>query len=651
MSLPLPPGRQPRAWQLAALAACREGFRSYRSILVSAATGTGKGTLIPGLAQSAAMKGRRCLVLTNREELVVDLHARCQAVADARPVGMVMRERDEWNRPVIVASVQSVTPRRFGQLGKIDLVLTDEAHHAVAPSWRRLYAAVAERNPAWKHIGLTATPFRTGKDGGTSGLGDVFESLVFEYGIADAIEAGDLVPVTGYQVRTDLDLSGVTVGADGDYDADELADLIDIPARNELVVDQYLERGNGAPALVFAASIAHAQHLAEAFKARGVNGEAVWGDMDKARRRFLVAMFKDHPDALPVIISRDLLLEGFDAPKTALLLKARPTRSKLIFTQLVGRGLRTVDMPAHIVDPAERRAWIATSSKPSCTLVDLVDNGCALTLDSIADLSPSEEESDTKIRPLLVGDRVTRRHHDDWGCGWVLAVAASDVLPLVTVRWPPSSVHAHGTVSVHPRPELRYVPGEAAPDEEPAQVPMPPTITGIRVYEMVGLMGAGRMPKLAWFKDGETLTVGGRRRDGTGVVIHVRPGFGGLEVWEVLVDGDTTTATRRESRPTTGAALRWAEEHLRALGVDVAAPDAPWRRKPASTGQLGMLRALGRHRDTTGMSAGEASALIDLAVATRAIRQAEDPDRFRRAEAVRRAAGNRARERRAGGVA
>ena len=618
----------------------------------------GKGDLLAGLAELAARRGGRTLILTNRGELVEDLHQRCRQVEDAHPVGMVMGARDEWGASTVVASVQSVTRKRFDRMGRFSLVICDEAHHATAPTYRAIFEETARVNPTRRLLGLTATPFRTGKDGATTGLGDVFEALVYEYGIADAIEAGDLVSVRGFQVQTDLDLSAVRIAADGDYDDAELANAVDTEPRNQLVVDQYLQHGRGRPALVFAASIDHAQHIADAFKARGINAEAVWGDMPRADRAYRVKAFRDHPEYLPVLVSRDLLFEGFDAPRTALLLKARPTRSKLVFTQLVGRGLRTVGMPAQLVDPAERRAWIATSSKPECLFVDLVDNGCTLTLESVADLSPSVGESATKIRPLVVGDRVTRRHHGDWGCGWVLAVRDTEAgLTLVEVRWPPSEVHAGGTVGVHARPELQWVPGEAAPDEEPAPVLLPAPIAGIRVYELVGLMGGSRTPRMAWYREAGTYTVDGLLPRGGRIAIHVRAAGSSFEVWEVLTvtTGPDRTedhvASLKATRSPVAAALTWAEEHLRALGAEVPPADSPWRRAPASGGQLGKLRALGRHRDPTGMSAGEASALIAFAIATRAIRKAEDPARFQRAEAVRKHYRNQARERRAGGGA
>ena len=128
--LPMPAGQRPRAWQLRAVDAVFEGLDAYRSILGSAATGTGKGTLIAGLAELVARNGCRLLVLAHREELVMEIPDRIRRIPDHHRVGVVMANRDEWDAPIVCASVQSCTARRRARMGRFDLVITDEAHHA-----------------------------------------------------------------------------------------------------------------------------------------------------------------------------------------------------------------------------------------------------------------------------------------------------------------------------------------------------------------------------------------------------------------------------------------------------------------------------------------------------------------------------------------
>ena len=108
---------------------------------------------------------------------MADLVARIQAVEGAPSVGVVKAERDEWLNEIVVASVQSITKARRERMGRFDLVLTDECHHSVAPQYRRIYEAVEAQNPDCVYIGLTATPFRSAADGGTSGLGKAFDAV------------------------------------------------------------------------------------------------------------------------------------------------------------------------------------------------------------------------------------------------------------------------------------------------------------------------------------------------------------------------------------------------------------------------------------------------------------------------------------------
>ena len=197
-ALPMPPGQTPRGWQLLAADAAREGLRRYRRCLLIAATGTGQGRLMAGLAVRSAMLGRRVLLLAHRDELVAELVARIRKVEGSPPVGLVKAEFDQWDAQIVVASVQSCTPARRQRMPRFDIILVDEAHHGVSPSYLAIFDAASGLNPEVRVLGFTATGFRSGADGATEGLGGVFEAVVFDYGIGPAIAAGDLVPLRAF---------------------------------------------------------------------------------------------------------------------------------------------------------------------------------------------------------------------------------------------------------------------------------------------------------------------------------------------------------------------------------------------------------------------------------------------------------------------
>ena len=101
----------------------------------------------------------------------------------------------------------------------------------------------------------------------------------------ELIDAGYLCPIRGLTVRTNASIAGVPLTAEGDYDPDKLAEAIDTEARNRVIVQSYLQRGESRPAIVFVANVRHAEHLAAEFRKRGITAQAVFGKQKKAERR------------------------------------------------------------------------------------------------------------------------------------------------------------------------------------------------------------------------------------------------------------------------------------------------------------------------------------------------------------------------------
>lgn len=600
-----------------------DGDRRYLLGDFTVTHNTGKGTLIAGLGQAIADNGGRVLVLAHREELVDEIPQRIRKLLNHASTGVVMADRHEPHAQIVCASVQSCTEDRRRSMGRFDVVLTDEAHHATAPSYGSVYDWVAANNPDWQHIGFTATPFRAGPDGTTKGLGSRFGALVYQYSIAQAIHAGDLVPLQAFGVETELSLNGVNIDDD-----DELAKAVDTPDRNRLIVEQYQLRAPGRPGLAFAASIEHARHIAEAFREAGIRAEAVWGDMPRDQRRSLVAEFRRANGSLPVLVSKDLLFEGFDAPAASIILKARPTRSPIVFQQMVGRGLRTHGVSFSDEAPAERRAIIAASVKPHCILVDLVDNGCEMQLVTAADLTDDGQDKAAEVRPLQPGDRVRRRHHDDQGVGEVLQVMLGPI-PRAEVRWPANRFDAAGPKGVHPWSELVRVTGAEA--EQAIRIELVPRITRATAYELFLLPQAADEGKTrpGWYPYRDTLSCGSTYGDnsGRGLTLVVMGKPGAWDVWESSYDPNAEPARRnrvrmvREGAPEQHLALQWAEAHLRASGAQLVPWDARWRGEMATAPQVAALTSLNLKRDFARMTRGEASALIDACTALRNIRE------------------------------
>jgi len=653
-------GWTPRTWQNEALDATRAALIDpagpmWQSGIVVAATGTGKSVFIAGLVVAHALKGGRVVVVVDREGLVIDLFKSIYAVAKDHGfvdrlgprVGMSMAGRNELEQPIVVASIQSLSQEgRLAAMGCTTLLITDEAHGATSPSHRALHARLTELfhhpdgSPRWKHVGMTATPFR---GDGSEGLGDVFDGEIYCHGIKEAIEAGDLVPIDAIHVPTEVNIESASVGEDGEVLETEVEDLINNDDRNALAWEHYLERAKGKPALFFALNIKHAYALAEMGRTKyGINALPVHGGtkafpLTKGECNRRIALYKQHPEQLPVLVSCDLIRVGFDAPETYAVVLCRPWNSLVAYMQTIGRGTRTVGVPAGLTDPAERRAAIARSRKPKMVFIQLVDVGCRISLDPNTNLDSTETAEADKLQ---IGDKVQRRRHAEWGTGAISGVASETgrLGRELEVVWPLSAVHPAGAVRVHPERDLKRPPKEKKAEDTPKPEPAVVSVTGRTPYQIFRNLLPGQAADapdvIDWYEYQGTYTVSGTASRVGRVLMHIRHGAKGWELWSlrapIAAKGEDTSiewlaTLRRPDCATPRIAMAEGDSHLRANGAIVVPISTDRTDEDASTGQKGLARRWGVKRDLDGVTAGECSALISAASAKRTVDEHLDP--------------------------
>lgn len=309
------------------------------SQLCALPTGTGKTFLAVAVSRSF----KQTLFVCHREELVRQTAETIARVYPDVPIGFI-RPGQHDIAAFTVGMVQTIH-RRLGKIdpAAFDLVVIDEAHHSTAKTWRE----VAEHFRPRLRLGLSATPERL--DG--SDLSHLFSEISFEMSVASAIGSGYLVPPLARQCLTSCSLSGVrTVG--GDLNEGDLQAVIDVEERNRFIVEKYQQHAPGRRAICFAVSIAHAKHITEAFTAAGVVADYIAGDSpDRAEK---LARFA--AGEIQVLSSCMVLTEGFDDPGVDCVLLARPTKSRPLFAQMIGRGLRLAD------------------GKKDCVVLDFTDN-------------------------------------------------------------------------------------------------------------------------------------------------------------------------------------------------------------------------------------------------------------------------------------
>ena len=311
-----------------------------RRQLICLPTGSGKTIIFAEFPRYFQIK-KQMLVLAHRAEL---LDQACDKIRRANPELRVEVEQAgrsaEPDSHVMVASVPTLGRKGSNRLRRLDpdrffLIVVDEAHHATAKTYRRIleYLGVFEPDTRKLLVGFTATP----KRGDGQGLDAVFKEIVFSRTLPEMIQAGYLSPVVGYRVETDIDLSRVKTRM-GDFVTSHLSQAVNVEARNHLVVKVFRSHLKDRQTLCFCVDVAHAHLLAETFNAEGIPAGAVTGNMERSERAKVLNEFSS--GKIRVIVNCMVLTEGYDEPSVEGIILARPTKSTLLYTQMIGRGTR-----------------------------------------------------------------------------------------------------------------------------------------------------------------------------------------------------------------------------------------------------------------------------------------------------------------------
>jgi superfamily II DNA or RNA helicase len=328
-----------RDYQVEALKAIEREHASVRSTLLVLATGLGKTTVFAEwIRRRLEQCGGRAVVVAHREELISQAAARIRQQCPGLSVGIEMAEsRCSTLAPerVVVTSVQTASrPERLRTFdpSQVTSVVIDEAHHATARSYR----AIIDHLSFAQVLGVTATPDR----GDRVGLGSIFESCAYQLDMLAGIERGFLVPIRVSRiVADDVDLRRVRVRG-GDLAADELDRLLSVESTLHQIASPLVREARDRQTIVFTPGVQTAHELARVLAGYVGPGlvAAIDGGTPREERAHLLARYK--AGDLWCIVNCAVLTEGFDAPSTSCVVMARPTRSRALYAQCVGRGTR-----------------------------------------------------------------------------------------------------------------------------------------------------------------------------------------------------------------------------------------------------------------------------------------------------------------------
>ena len=316
-----------RAYQLKALRAVLFQWRTVRRTLLVLPTGTGKTVVFSHLTKRLADAGKRVLILAHREELIdqaIDKLHRATGIFAAKEMA---QHRATRSAAAVVASVQTMTGARLQSwpADHFDVVIIDEAHHTLASS----YMAIVEHFGDARLLGVTATPDR----GDKKGLGQVYESIAYQYRLGKAIKDGYLSPVRALTLPLKIDVAKVKTQA-GDFSARDAGDAL-APYLDQ-IADAMATHCAGRRTVAFLPLIQTSQTLAHKLRLRGLRVAEVNGK--SADRREVLDDFG--AGRYDVLCNSMLLTEGWDEPSVDCIVCLRPTRIRALYAQIVGRGMR-----------------------------------------------------------------------------------------------------------------------------------------------------------------------------------------------------------------------------------------------------------------------------------------------------------------------
>jgi superfamily II DNA or RNA helicase len=330
------------------------------------ATGLGKAVLFAALREHHGFR-KRIMVLVHREELADQGADKLARWNPGLMCGVEMAHRNAAPMDsLVVASVPTLGRRNSERIKKFDpadfdCIVSDESHHSVSPQWKRVLDHFGLMKPGGRilSLGLTATPNRS--DG--TGLRDCFDEIVFNMDIKAGIDTGYLSDLIGYRVSTKTNLDSVHTRL-GDFAEKELADAVNTPERNAIIVKEWCKHAYGKKTVAFTVNVQHALDLAEAFKSHVISAAAVWGeDPERADK-----LARHRAGEIQVLCNCQVLTEGYDDPEIECIILAKPTKSQLLFTQMIGRGCRIPDGVDNI------KTHVGPLSKDSCIILDVVDS-------------------------------------------------------------------------------------------------------------------------------------------------------------------------------------------------------------------------------------------------------------------------------------
>lgn len=289
--------------------------QGYKRPCIVIPCGGGKSIITAEMGKRTTDSGKRVLFIVHRREL-------CEQIEETfRGWGVNMEL-------CTVGMVQTIC-RRIDRMDAPKLIITDENHHCLASSYRKIYEAFPEAYG----VGVTATPVRL--NGG--GLGDVNDKLIIGPSIRELIAQNCLADFDYYAPQV-ADLSELKRKSTGDFDQNQAAELLMQKAIYGDILRHYRKLAEGVKAICYCSTIAHSEEMAQRFRDAGIPAAHIDGNTPKDKRAEIIRDFREN--RLQILCNVDLISEGFDVPDCGCSILLRPTKSLTLYIQQSMRSMR-----------------------------------------------------------------------------------------------------------------------------------------------------------------------------------------------------------------------------------------------------------------------------------------------------------------------
>ena len=322
-----------RPYQSSCLKTIKKVFKDRKRQLIQLPTGAGKSLIFLKFLKDSSKKS---LIVVPTIDLVEQISESALHFfkEDDILTGEQITEFTNAKTLTIVTSrsLSSKCKKRWFSKQKFDHIVMDEAHRAYCPTFLNFLKGYEKLKSQPYVLGCTATPERLDK----KSLLDIFGMLSYDIDFKFLIERGFLCDIEAFRIKTEIDLDIKKIGK-GDIAKVDLKKF-DMDSRNQIILSTYLENCTKRKTLIFCVSIEHCDHLSTLFKSKGIKAESIHGKLTKNKRQQIIKDFKS--GKISVLCNCQLLTEGFDEPSIEDIIIARPTFSKSLYCQMIGRALR-----------------------------------------------------------------------------------------------------------------------------------------------------------------------------------------------------------------------------------------------------------------------------------------------------------------------